>query len=45
MLARRHPRGRGTLGWTLNELLEKTLHAMADTESTVAEELNLLLQA
>ena len=27
------------------ELLEKTLHAMADTESTVAEKLNLLLQA
>lgn len=38
-------RARNGLGWTLDELLEKTLHAMADTESTVAEELNLLLQA
>ena len=37
--------GAERLGWTLDELLEKTLHAMADTESTVAEELNLLLQA
>ena len=37
--------GAECLGWTLDELLEKTLHAMADTESTVAEELNLLLQA
>ena len=37
--------GAERLGWTLDELLEKTLHAMADTEGTVAEELNLLLQA
>jgi len=37
--------GAERLDWTLDELLEKTLHAMADTESTVAEELNLLLQA
>ena len=37
--------GAERLGWTLDELLEKTLHAMADTESTVAEGLNLLLQA
>ena len=37
--------GAERLDWTLDELLEKTLHAMADTENTVAEELNLLSQA
>ena len=37
--------GAERLDWTLDELLEKTLHAMAGTENTVAEELNLLSQA